>query len=792
MAARAYPVEPLGATHEIRGTFQKTRAAQQPPHPAATMPLPRARLSGAKESASGEGRGFPQQSKDKPRVRAGPTLTHQTLFTNYDGADRPRAITLPDASQVLMTYDRDGNVASVTPPGKSPHGMTYGPRGRIESYTPPVGNAVSFQYDLDRRMDLIDFGLDAFNQPNQVDFEYHPTTGQLSTITSPTGTINVGFENGHMTSLSAPSISGSIVTSIAYDGFLPTTLSWAGPVAGEVNWTYNDRFLIATETIGALPATTVNYSYDDDGLVTQAGGLAIARDPANGRVVSKTIGNIRESFAYNEFAELSRQTVELMNGTSVVETLYDVVYDDNGVNGNRDALGRITKKTEWIVSGDVPNGDGSPRALDARTYDYGYNPEGRPWLESVAVDGAVVSSYGYDDNGNRTSVELNWSQLGYDASFDASLSEADTEYDEADKLLHYGTKAYSWNAFGQLSSMTDSANGETTAYEYDLFGNLLSVALPDGRTIEYEVDGAGRRVGRRELDVDGNEISFRGWIYRDLLRPIAEVDALGNVVARYVYSDGDGARQNGIDQLSTRLGANQDTSLGFSGSNVPEAIELLDEFGAVTQTLALSINQVGSVQLVTDAASGDVAQRIEYDEFGRVVFDSAPGTQPFGFAGGIFDTETELVRFGARDYSPTIGRWLRKDPIRLRAGHNGYQYVYGDPIGFVDSTGFDGGASAAATAGAIVGILCTLWYGYDTVMDALEFKDINDKLAELAERSKVCGDDFEEMGDIEAKKNELELRAAKLMAGQPMGYLESVFVCAISTAAAAAGVLLGS
>src|SRR5690606_5246045 len=139
-----------------------------------------------------------------------------------------------------------------------------------------------------------------------------------------------------------------------------------------------------------------------------------------------------------------------MNAT-VIETLYDVVYDDDGVNGDRDALGRITKKTEWIVSGDEPNGDGTPRALDSRTYDYGYNPEGRPWLESVAVDGSVVSSYTYDDNGNRAAVESSWSQLGYDASFDVSLSEADTEYDSADKLLTYGTKSYTWNNFGQLS-----------------------------------------------------------------------------------------------------------------------------------------------------------------------------------------------------------------------------------------------------------------------------------------------------------------------------------------------------
>jgi hypothetical protein len=266
-----------------------------------------------------------------------------------------------------------------------------------------------------------------------------------------------------MTSLSAPSMGGTIVTSIAYDGFLPTSLSWAGPVAGEVNWTYNNRFLIESETIGALPETTVNYTYDNDGLVTQAGDLEITRDPSSGRVVRKTIGRIRETFAYNEFAELSRQTVEFMSldGVTVQETLYDVIYDDDGANGDRDALGRITKKTEWIVSGDVPNGDGTPRALASRTYDYGYNAEGRPWLESVAVDGTVVSSYGYDDNGNRTSADLAWSQLGYDESFDYSLTEADTVYDSADRLLAYGSKSYSWNNFGQLQSMTDSdPNGD--------------------------------------------------------------------------------------------------------------------------------------------------------------------------------------------------------------------------------------------------------------------------------------------------------------------------------------------
>ncbi|EYF08357.1 hypothetical protein [Chondromyces apiculatus] len=47
---------------------------------------------------------------------------------------------------------------------------------------------------------------------------------------------------------------------------------------------------------------------------------------------------------------------------------------------------------------------------------------------------------------------------------------------------------------------------------------------------------------------------------------------------------------------------------------------------------------------------------IDDDGFGRVLLDTSPGFQPFGFAGGLYDPETDLVRFGARDDDADIGR----------------------------------------------------------------------------------------------------------------------------------------
>jgi RHS repeat-associated protein len=71
-----------------------------------------------------------------------------------------------------------------------------------------------------------------------------------------------------------------------------------------------------------------------------------------------------------------------------------------------------------------------------------------------------------------------------------------------------------------------------------------------------------------------------------------------------------------------------------------------------------------------------------------VLSDSAPGFQPFGFAGGLYDADTGLVRFGARDYDAEAGRWTAKDPIGFEGdGPNLYAYVLNDAMNRVDETG---------------------------------------------------------------------------------------------------------
>ncbi len=105
-------------------------------------------------------------------------------------------------------------------------------------------------------------------------------------------------------------------------------------------------------------------------------------------------------------------------------------------------------------------------------------------------------------------------------------------------------------------------------------------------------------------------------------------------------------------------------------------------------TYRIIADHLGGPRLIIDTATGNVIQRIDYDEFGNVLQDTNPGFQPFGFAGGLYDKDTKLVRFGARDYDPETGRWTAKDPIRFQGGStNLYGYVVNDPVNHTDPLG---------------------------------------------------------------------------------------------------------
>ncbi|MCB9156476.1 MAG: hypothetical protein H6645_05105 [Caldilineaceae bacterium] len=506
--------------------------------------------------------------------------------------------TRPDGAVSAFVYDANGNMTSLTPPGQPAHTFTYNGANQLTAYSAPdVGSGsstTSYSYNADGQLTtltrpdgaVVTVRYDAAGRPQSValgrgalQYGYDATTGQLNSITAPDG--------GTLT--------------YKHSGPLLTESQWTGAVAGTVQRAYDNFRRVNRLTVNGVP---IAYTHDADGMVTQAGALALMYD-ANGLPSGSTLNHMVTSTAFNPFGELS-------NGRATYggNALYEATY-------TRDHLGRITHKVETI--GGV-----------STVYDYAYSNIGR--LREVQQNGAVIAAYSYDANGNRLS----------------GPGGATGTYDAQDRLLRYGAATYSYNAAGDLTSK--NVNGQSTTYVYDEVGNLTSVTLSDGRVISYVIDGNNRRIGK---SIDGAPV--QGFLYQDQLRIVAELDGSNNVVSRFVYAD---------------------------SSNVPAYMVR----GGVTY--GLISDHLGSVRLVVNADTGAVVQRLDYDAFGVVLTDTNPGFQPFGFAGGLYDADSGLTRFGRRDYDAETGRWTTKDPLGFAGGDtNLYLYVGGDPVNLKDQGG---------------------------------------------------------------------------------------------------------
>jgi RHS repeat-associated protein len=219
----------------------------------------------------------------------------------------------------------------------------------------------------------------------------------------------------------------------------------------------------------------------------------------------------------------------------------------------------------------------------------------------------------------------------------------------SNKLLgsQTGSTTFQYSLGGFLEQKTNGS--DITDYSYSSRGELLSVSLPDTTLIEYLHDSMGRRIAKKV-----NGIITEKYLWQGQTRLLAVFDGLDNLVMRLEYAD---------DRMPVAL-----TSSG--------------------NTYYLTYDQVGSLKLVADS-SGSVVKQIEYDTFGNILNDTNPVFEiPFGFAGGLHDRHTDLVRFGYRDYDPNIGSWTAKDPILFAGGDTDlYGYVLNDPVNIIDPLG---------------------------------------------------------------------------------------------------------
>lgn len=605
------------------------------------------------------------------------------------------------AGTTTFGWDLNGQLESLKIPStksSSPeHKWAYDSTHLLGSYTPPPVTGV-FEPKT-TYLPTADLVTQTETRPKALSTDtavtvsraYVTTSGQLDTIMwpangtlYPAGTVDYDY---YSVSNASGSASGEVSTlrgpyavnlAYQYDGKLPTKVTWSGDVSGSVSWNYDSNFSIQKETVAPAPASgsaAFTFGYDNDQLLTCVSSsasdpcapaistdLVLARSADHGLVTDITIGSsapntntLVEHLDYSDavgddggadtdvtqnraFGELRRQGLKV-NGTESASIVYDAATE------RRDDEGRIRFKTETFA-GIVTD------------IEYQYDERNR--LDFVQT-GLVTESFGYDLNGNRTS---------YVPSNGIAMTGV---YDDQDRLTSYGATAgatvgdltFAYGANGELrtKSVKTAAAPDVWTFGYDPSGNLVTVAKPGGITYTYLIDGRGRRVGKKEKIGTAAETIKKRWLYHDELNPVAELNAGGALVARYVYA---------------------------SRTNVPDLVI------KGSKVYRLFSDQRGSPRLAVNVADPtDIPYRVDYSAFGKPVWKgtgvaATPAFDwiPFGFAGGMYDPDTGLVRFGARDYDPNLGRWTSKDPSGMNGGQtNFYVYVGNDPVNHGDPNG---------------------------------------------------------------------------------------------------------
>jgi len=584
----------------------------------------------------------------------------RVVVTQYDPTTlAPTSVSIPGYHDTTFGYDARGRLTTETI-GTRVTSYGYDPQGFLASVTDPAGHTTSYAYDIVGRLTGV-----AWPDGSTVGY-VNDANGNVTVLTAPSAAQHGFTYNGVdlRSSYQAPT-SGSYSYVYDKDRRLMQTLF---PSGAQINNVYTETNLAQIQTpediinltylcaskLGSLTNGTETLSYGYDGALVTSVALSGTLNTAllydynhDFDVTAVTYAGATQAYTYDDDGLLTgvapfgitrnpqNGLPEAVSGGTLALSRTFNGYGE--IDGEQVSVAGIPVSSWGLAFDNVGSITSRVETVDgvAVTYLYSYDPMGR--LTTVSIDGSVVEAYQYDVNGTRI-LETNLLR---------GIPARSMTYSVEDHLLTAGSATYQYDLDGFLTSKTDGT--DTTTYTYSTRGELLTVSLPDGRFIEYLHDPLTRRIAKK---VDG--VVVEKYLWDDERRLLAVYDGANNLVMRFTYAD----------------------------DRVPNSMAM------DSTTYYLTYDQVGSLRLVVDA-TGTVVKRIDYDAFGNIVNDTNPPfIMPLGFAGGVYDPDTGIIRFGARDYDPDIGRWTAKDPIFFDGGDADlYGYVQNDPVNFVDEDG---------------------------------------------------------------------------------------------------------
>jgi len=563
------------------------------------------------------------------------------LFDTAYGYDtRGRLTTVStNTRETTFVYNSKGFLESITDPENYTTSYTYDPVGRVTRISRPDTTTIGFTYDNNGNMTVLTnpstidhtFG---FNNVNLNSSYQTPLSGSYSYVYDKDRRLKqTNFPSGNqINNVYANGRLEQIQTPEGNIDFTYVCSTKVGSITkGTESITYRyDGKLVTSETISGPLSQSLGYAYNDDfnlTFFTYAGNTVNFTYDTDGLLIGAGSFTIARNAGNGLPEAVTGGALNLarnFNGYGEVEGQTFTV--------NNQSL------TSWnLIRDDNGRITQKTETVDGTSSDYIYTYDSMGRLLTVNKDSILVEEYQYSPNGTRT----------YEMNSLRDIAGRTFGYSDEDHLLTAGTTTYQYNVDGFLTTKTQGT--DVTTYDYSSRGELLSVMLPDGRLIEYVHDPLGRRIAKKV-----NGTITEKYLWQGLTRLLAVYDGSDNLLMRFEYAD----------------------------SRMPVAMT------KGNLTYYLTYDQVGSLRVVADT-SGNVVKRIDYDSFGNIIDDTNTSFMvPFGFAGGLHDRDTGLVRFGYRDYDPDVGRWNAKDPILFAGGDSDlYGYCLNNLINTVDPLG---------------------------------------------------------------------------------------------------------
>jgi RHS repeat-associated protein len=522
----------------------------------------------------------------------------------YNSLDEQVTFTDRNNHQTTYSYDSTGDLTSVAVPVDATHTATTHYHYDNATYPSAVTSVV------DPRSKTTVYGYDSYGEltsttdpdTNETTQSYgctgsgcYPHVGLVYSSVSPSGNVSGGHPAdytttyaynpmGQLTSTTAPGVSSPASTDYYPNGQVETTTDADG-VTTDYSY-YGDNTTHQVTTHDGSSSHTVTYNNDSAGLV-------LTRvDP-----VETTL------YSYDPLNRVASQTLaDASIPSKDITTTFTYDGDGNVATAVRPA----------------PGGSGT------QTTTYGYYPNHLLHTLSYSDGTTPGVTYGYDPNGNRTSM------------VDGS-----------------GETDYVYNQANWVTSVEDGAH-DTVSYDYNLDGEPVSIGYPNGHTVSRGYDDAG--LLSSVTDWNTNQTTFgytpegqvttitypNGVTEKDLYNPAGALteltDATGaSTLADYSYTPSDAGRVTAVTATGSNPGPNETYQYNGYGQ--------LDRYATGGGSLnTVGYNSAGQLTGMPDGTS------LDYTSAGELS-DLNSGATTFSFDADGNRTQTAVSGGATQTYS---------------------------------------------------------------------------------------------------------------------------------------------